>query len=82
MSHGSPKLQIVSSYGFRLMEEFQIRKKLWFSAKVMLTLVWGPTGFAVVTAIDSGRKFNAGHSVNKVLIPVSEFWCECGGGTF
>jgi hypothetical protein len=50
--------------------------------KVMLTIVWDPTEFAVVTAIDSGCKFNAGHYVSKGLTPLSEWWCERGGGDF
>jgi hypothetical protein len=36
----------------------------------------------VVTVLESGCKFNSGYDVNKVLIPLSEWWCECGGGTF
>jgi hypothetical protein len=48
----------------------------------MLTLVLGSTGFAVVIAIESGHKFNTGYDVNKVLIPLSELWCECGGEAF
>jgi hypothetical protein len=35
------------------------------SKKVMLTIVWSPTGFAVVTALDNGWKFNAGYYVTK-----------------
>jgi hypothetical protein len=48
----------------------------------MLTIVWGPTGFAVVIALESGCKFNAGYDVSKVLTPLSEWWCERGGGNF
>jgi hypothetical protein len=50
--------------------------------KVMLTIVCGPTGFAVVTALESGCKFNAGCYVSKVLTPLSEWWRERGGGNF
>jgi histone-lysine N-methyltransferase SETMAR len=50
------------------------------SQKVMPSIVWGPKGFAVVTAIESGCKFNAGYYVSKVLTPVSEWWLERGGG--
>jgi hypothetical protein len=46
----------------------------------MLTIVWDPTEFAVVTALESGCKFNAGYSVSKVLTPLSEWWRERGGG--
>jgi histone-lysine N-methyltransferase SETMAR len=50
--------------------------------KVMLTLVWDSTEFAVVIVIDSGGKFNAGYYVSKVLTPLSEWWRERGGGNF
>jgi hypothetical protein len=50
--------------------------------KVMLTTVWDPTEFAVVTALDSGCKFNAGYSLSEVLTPLSEWWRERGGGDF
>jgi histone-lysine N-methyltransferase SETMAR len=52
------------------------------SKKVMLTIVWDPTEFAAVTALDSGCKFNAGYYVSKVLTPLSEWQCERGGGDF
>jgi hypothetical protein len=48
----------------------------------MLTLVCGPTGFAVVTAIESWCKFNAGYYVSKMLTPLSEWLRERGGGEF
>jgi hypothetical protein len=48
----------------------------------MLTIVWDPTEFAVLTAIDSGGKFNAGYYVSEVLTPFSEWWRERGGGFF
>jgi hypothetical protein len=41
----------------------------------MLTIVWDPTEFAVVTAFDSGCKFNTGYYA-------SEWWRERGGGNF
>jgi hypothetical protein len=48
----------------------------------MLTIVWLSIGFAVVTALDRGCKFNAGYYVSKVLTPLSEWWRERGGGNF
>jgi hypothetical protein len=39
----------------------------------MLTIVWDPTGFAVVTALDRGCKINAGYYVSKVPTPLSEW---------
>jgi histone-lysine N-methyltransferase SETMAR len=48
----------------------------------MLTIVWDPTEFAVVTVLESGCKFNAGYSASKVLTPFSESWRERGGGNF
>jgi hypothetical protein len=36
----------------------------------------------VVTAVESECKFNAGYCVSKVLTPLSEWWCERGGGVF
>jgi hypothetical protein len=50
--------------------------------KVMLTIALDQTGFASVTALDSGCKFNADYYVSKVLTPLSEWWCERGGGNF
>jgi histone-lysine N-methyltransferase SETMAR len=46
----------------------------------MLTIVWDPTEFAVVIALDSGCKFNAGYYVSELLTPLSEWWRERGGG--
>jgi hypothetical protein len=43
------------------------------SRKNDVHLVWGPTGFSVVTALESGCKFNAGYYVSKVKIPLSEW---------
>jgi hypothetical protein len=48
----------------------------------MLTIVCSPTEFAVVAALDSGCKFNAGHYVDEVLTPLSEWWRERGCGNF
>jgi hypothetical protein len=48
----------------------------------MLTIAWDPTECAVVTALDSGCKFNAGYYVSEVLTPLSEWWRERGGGDF
>jgi hypothetical protein len=48
----------------------------------MVTMVWDSTEFAVMTAIDSGCKFNAGYYVSEVLTPLSEWWRERGGGNF
>jgi hypothetical protein len=48
----------------------------------MLNIVWSPTEFAVVTALESGCKFNAGYYVSKMLTLLSEWWCERGGGNF
>jgi hypothetical protein len=48
----------------------------------MVTILCGPTGFAVVTAIETACKFNAGYYVSKVLTLLSEWLCERGGGDF
>jgi hypothetical protein len=42
------------------------------SKNMMRTVGWSPTGFSVVTALDSECKFNAVYDVNKVLMPLSE----------
>jgi hypothetical protein len=42
------------------------------SEKVILTIVCGPTRFAVVIAVGSGCKFNTGHYVSKMLTLLSE----------
>jgi hypothetical protein len=39
----------------------------------MLAIVWDPTGFVVVTALNTGYKFNAGYYVSKMLTPLSEW---------
>jgi hypothetical protein len=44
--------------------------------------MWDPTGFAVVTALESGCKFNAGYYVSKMPTPFCEWWYERGGGDF
>jgi hypothetical protein len=46
----------------------------------MITIVCGPTGFAIVTAIERGCKFNTGYYVSKVLTWLSEWWRERRGG--
>jgi hypothetical protein len=38
--------------------------------------------FIVVTSLGSGCKCNAGYYVSKLLTPLSEWWCERGGGNF
>jgi hypothetical protein len=48
----------------------------------MLTIVWDPTGFAVVTALENWCKFNAGYYVSEVLTPLSEWWRERGSRNF
>jgi hypothetical protein len=40
----------MDSYDFRLMEKSQIGNASRFSQKMMLTVAWNPTAFAVVTA--------------------------------
>jgi hypothetical protein len=44
-----------------------------FGPKVMLTIVWDPTEFAIVTALDSGCKSKAGYYVGEVLTQLSEW---------
>jgi hypothetical protein len=41
------------------------------SKNVMLTIVCGATGLAVVTVLESGCKFNTGYYVSKMLKPLS-----------
>jgi hypothetical protein len=48
----------------------------------MFTIVWDPTEFAAVAALDSRCKFNAGYYVSEVLTQLSEWWRERGGGNF
>jgi hypothetical protein len=48
--------------------------------KVMPTIMWCPTGFAIVIAIERGCKYNTGYYVSEVLTPLSEWWREGGGG--
>jgi hypothetical protein len=44
---------------------------------VMLILVWDPTGFTEVVAIESRCTFNAGYYLSEVLTSLSEWECEC-----
>jgi hypothetical protein len=37
------------------------------SEKVMLTIVWNPSGFRLIRALPIGLKFNAGHYVAQIL---------------
>jgi hypothetical protein len=48
----------------------------------MLTILWDPTEFAVAIGLESGRKFNTGYYVSKLLTQFSEWWCKPGGGDF
>jgi hypothetical protein len=58
-------------------ERFTIQSK-----KMILTIVWSPTGFAVLTAIESRCKSNAGFCLNTLLISLSEWEYVRGNGTF
>jgi hypothetical protein len=48
--------------------------------KVMVTIAYRPMGFAVVTTMESGCKFNAGYYLSKMLTLLSEWWCDGGRG--
>jgi hypothetical protein len=48
----------------------------------MLAIVCGPTGFAVVIALESGCRFNSGYYVSKMLTLLSESWRERWRGDF
>jgi hypothetical protein len=48
----------------------------------MLAIVWYPTGFAAVTALESGCKFDTGYYLSELLTPLSEWSREGGGGNF
>jgi hypothetical protein len=52
------------------------------SKKAMLAILWDPTRFTIVTALESGCRFNAGYYMTKVLTALSEWWRERGGGNF
>jgi histone-lysine N-methyltransferase SETMAR len=41
------------------------------SEKVMLTIVWNPSGLHVIDVLPKGTKFNAGHNVSNVLSPLA-----------
>jgi hypothetical protein len=48
------------------------------SKQVVLAIVWDPTGFAVVTALESGCKLKTGYYMSKVQTRLSEWWRERG----
>jgi hypothetical protein len=48
----------------------------------MFSIALNLTGLTVVTARESGCKFNAGYYVSKVLKPLSQWLCERGDGPF
>jgi hypothetical protein len=52
------------------------------SKKVMLTILWALTGFAVVIVFESGCKFKTGYHVSKMSTTLREWRCERGGGYF
>jgi hypothetical protein len=82
MSHGSITLQIMNSYDSLLMAKFRIGNVSQFSPKSDAHYRVDPTGFAVVTSLESGCKFKSGYHVSKVLTPLCEWWHEPGGGNF
>jgi hypothetical protein len=43
------------------------------SGKLMLTIVWHPTGFQVISILSNGIKFNADHYITDVFIPLAEW---------
>jgi hypothetical protein len=45
----------------------------------MLTVVWSPIGFHVLKALPKGRKFNAQHYTNDILITISDWRRQIGG---
>jgi hypothetical protein len=48
------------------------------SPKLMLTVVWNPSGFHVVKSLPKGTKFNAQCYINNTLIGISDWPCEDG----
>jgi hypothetical protein len=69
-------------YGSLLMEKFRIGNVPQFGPTGDAHDVRDPTAFAVVTAIESGCKFNRDYYVNKAPARLSEWWRERGGGDF
>jgi histone-lysine N-methyltransferase SETMAR len=45
------------------------------SEKVMLTIVWNPTGFHLIDFLSRRAKFNRTHYVTNILSPLA-IWCE------
>jgi hypothetical protein len=43
------------------------------SPKFMLTVVWNPIGFHVLTALPKGRKFNVQYCINDILVAISDW---------
>jgi hypothetical protein len=42
------------------------------SKKLMLTIVWNPSGFHLISALPNGCKFNASHYVTNILGPLAD----------
>ena len=49
------------------------------SPKLMLTVVWNPSGFHVVKALPKGAKFNSQYYTNNILVAISD-WRQGAGG--
>jgi hypothetical protein len=47
--------------------------------KMMVTIVWNPTGFHVIRVLPKGCKFNSSDSRNEILGPLSEWRSEQAG---
>jgi hypothetical protein len=64
--HGSPELPPDKKFPERERHTFQ-------SGKLMLMIVWNPTGFYVINVLSKGIKFNADHYIANVLTPLVEW---------
>jgi histone-lysine N-methyltransferase SETMAR len=48
--------------------------------KLMLTIVWNPSGFHLIRVLPSGCKFNCNYCRREILESLSEWRCEQAGG--
>jgi hypothetical protein len=62
----------MNSSGYRDMKKFPKENDTPFNRKFMLTIVWNPCGFHLITVLEDGRKFNAGYYIAEILEPLSQ----------
>jgi histone-lysine N-methyltransferase SETMAR len=51
------------------------------SKKIMVTIIWNPSGFYRICALPKGAKFNADYYISEILSPLVQWRSEQAGAT-